>query len=589
MSCQSGGGDPPHRSREPVLDEFRFDINRRRFLQCFSAGGLALMPGALAAVAGDADLITREMLEAAQSIAGISFTPQEQERILARLNGSAGPLPGFDVLREADLGDLPPAMVFNPVVPGTSIPTERRPFRRQLREVSLPATDRELAYLPVTHLSRLVETRQVKPSELTELYLDRLRRFDPVLFCVVELTEEMARRQARQADDEIAAGIYRGPLHGIPWAIKDLFAIRGTRTTWGMSPYRDRAIDQDSTVYERLTDAGAILVAKVSTGALATTARWFGGRTRSPWNTERDAAGSSAGSGAAMAAGLAAFTIGTDTGGSIIGPSTRNGVTGIRPSFGRVSRHGGMVLSWTQDTVGPICRSSEDCALVLDVIQGPDGRDNSVMDLPFNFDATTDVSRLRVGYLRSSFEGEIPESPGDPEAAEVERATRANNRQALEVIRSLGIEPVPFDLPDVSIAGIDLIRFVETAAFFEDATRRGDLTLVEEGPERSVRPIEIRSAWFTPAVAYIQANRYRMRAMQQMTEAMSGLDLFVGSRLPLTNRLGNPVVALPSGFFRDWPTSLHLTGRLFADAEILELAHAFQRATDHHMKHPPEF
>jgi len=571
------------------LDEFRFDINRRRFLQCFSASGLVFMPGALAAVAGDADVVTQEMLEAAEAIAGISFTREEQERILARLNSPAGPLPGLEVLREADLGDLPPAIAFNPVVPGMVVPKERHPFVRGPLEVSMPATERELAYLPVTHLSRLVETRQVKPSELTELYLDRLRRFDGVLFCVVELTEEIARRQAQQADEEIAAGIYRGPLHGIPWAIKDLFAIRGTRTTWGMTPYRDRVIDEDSTVYERLTDAGAILVAKVSTGALATTARWFGGVTRSPWNTERDAAGSSAGSGSAMAAGLAGFTIGTDTGGSVIGPSTRNGVTGIRPSFGRVSRHGGMVLSWTQDTVGPICRSAEDCALVLDVIQGPDGRDNTVMDLPFNFDATREVSGLRVGYLRSAFEGEIPATPNNPEAAEVERATRRNNREALEVIRSLGIELVPFDLPDVSIEGIDLIRYVETAAYFEDATRRGDLTPAEEGPERSVRTIEIRSAWFTPAVAYIQANRYRMRAMQQVAEAMSELDLFVGSRLPLTNRLGNPVVALPSGFFGDWPTSLHLTGRVFADAEILGLAHAFQRVTDHHLKHPPEF
>lgn len=571
------------------MDEFRFEVNRRRFLQCFSAAGFAMMPGALAAVARDSEVITHEMLDQAQAIAGISFTREEQDRILERLNGPAGPLPGFEVLRGANLGELPPAIVFNPVVPGMMVPKERHPFVRESREVSMPATDRELAYLPVTHLSRLVETRQVRPSELTELYLDRLRRYDPALNCVVELTEEIARRQARQADEDIAAGNYRGPLHGIPWAIKDLFAIRGTRTTWGMTPYRDRVIDEDSTVYERLTDAGAILVAKVSTGAIATTARWFGGLTRSPWNTDRDAAGSSAGSGAAMAAGLAAFTIGTDTGGSVIGPSTRNGVTGIRPSFGRVSRHGGMVLSWTQDAVGPICRCAEDCALVLDAIQGPDGRDNTVIDLPFNFDATREVSGLRVGYLRSAFEGEIPATPNNPESAEVERATRRNNREALDVIRSLGIELVPFDLPEVSIAAIDLIRYVETAAYFEDATRRGDLTPVEEGPERSVRTIEIRSAWFTPAVHYIQANRYRMRAMQEMAEAMSELDLFVGSHRALTNRLGNPIVALPSGYHGDWPTSLHLTGRVFADAEILGLAHAFQKATDHHLKHPPAF
>ena len=573
------------------MDGLCLDINRRRFLQVFSTGasGCALMPGALASVATDANVITREMLESAQSIAGISFTDEELDQILVRLNGTGGPLPGFEALRGANLGDLQPAMVFNPVVPGTVPPSERRPFVRSPLDVSMPATDHELAFLPVTHLSRLVETRQIKPSELTELYLSRLRRYDRVLFCVVDLTEELARRQARQADEEIAAGIYRGPLHGIPWGLKDLFAVRGTRTTWGMTPYRDRRIDLDSTVYERLTEAGAILVAKLSTGALATTARWFGGLTRSPWNTERDAAGSSAGSGAAVSAGLTGFAIGTDTGGSIIGPSTRNGITGIRPTFGRVSRHGGMVLSWTQDTVGPMCRSAEDCALVLDAIQGPDGRDNTLMDLPFNFDATAEVRGLRVGYLRSAFEGEIPENKSNPEGTEVERATRSNNLQALDVFRSLGIQPVPFDLPDVSIAAIDLIRYVETAAFFEDATRRGDLTAVEEGAERSVRPIEIRSAWFTPAVEYIQANRYRLRAMQEMKEAMSELDLFVGSRMPITNRLGNPIVAVPSGFVRDWPTSLHLTGRLFADAEILQLAHAFQIATEHHLKRPPAF
>jgi len=571
------------------MDTLRLEFNRRRFLQVFSAAGLSLVPGALAAVAGDASDITDEMLQTAARIAGISFDAGDRERILRRLNSDRGPLPGFEVLREARLGDLPPAMVFNPLVPGARLPEERKPLVRGDYEVARPTDDRSLAFLPVTHLSRLIETRQIRPSELTELYLARLRQYGPVLSCVVERTDEIARRQARQADEEIAAGRYRGPLHGIPYGLKDLFAVRGTRTTWGMSPYRDRVLDEDATVFERLTEAGAILVAKLSTGALATTARWFGGLTLSPWNLHRDAAGSSAGSGSAMAAGLCGFTIGTDTGGSIVGPSTRNGVTGIRPSFGRVSRHGGMVLAWSQDTVGPICRSAEDCALVLDAIQGPDGRDNTLLPLPLNFDATAGVRGLRVGVLRSAFEGEIVENPQDPEAAGVERATRENNRRALEVLASLGVEVVPFDLPEVPVEAIDLIRYVETAAYFEDATRRGDLTEVEEGPEQSVRPIEIRAAWFTPAVHYLQANRLRMRAMQQVAEAMSELDLFVGSHLPLTNRLGLPVVALPSGFAGDWPTSLHLTGRVFADAEALQLAHAYQAVTDFHRIHPPGF
>jgi Asp-tRNA(Asn)/Glu-tRNA(Gln) amidotransferase A subunit family amidase len=568
------------------MNEDALALNRRRFLECFSASGLAFMPGALMAVAQDSQRITLEMLQAAERIAGVSFTREEQQRILARLNGPAGPLPGFDALRTASLENTQPAFVFNPVLPGKTLPGERRPFRGQAVEASMPATDEELAFLPVTHLAKLIETRRIKPTELTKLYLSRLKRYDPKLLCVVNLTEDLALRQARQADEEIAAGAYRGPLHGIPWGLKDLFAVRGTKTTWGMTPYRDRVIDLDSTVYTRLTDAGAILLAKLSTGALAVTARWFGGLTRNPWNTEQDASGSSAGPGSATAAGLVGFSIGTDTGGSIIQPSSRNGATGLRPTFGRVSRYGGMVLAWTQDTVGPICRSAEDCALVFHAIYGPDGKDNAVIDVPFNWDAAADVTRLRVGYLHAAFESEIIDNPADPEAAALERATRANNQEALRVIRSLGVNLIPFDLPDVSIPAIDFIRYAETAAFFADVTRSGLLTQVEEGPEKSARPIEIRSAYFTPAVDFIQANRYRTHVMERMDAAMNGLDLFIGSRQELTNRTGHPVVSVPSGFHRGSPTALHFTGKIFGDSDILQLAHAFQAATRHHLSHP---
>ena len=569
------------------MDEDELALNRRRFLECFAAAGPTLMPGALMAVAQDARQVTPEMLSAAARIAGVSFTPDEQQAILARLNGPAGPLPGFDALRNADLGDTQPAFVFHPVLPGKNISRERRPLARQPITLSRPATDEDLAFLPVTHLARLIETRQVAPTELTTLYLSRLKRYDPQLLCVVNLTEDLALRQARQADEEIAAGRYRGPLHGIPWGLKDLFAVRGTKTTWGMTPYRDRVIDQDSTVYTRLTDAGAILVAKLSTGALAVTARWFGGLTRCPWDTSQDAAGSSAGPGAATAAGLVGFAIGTDTGGSVISPASRNGIAGLRPTFGRVSRDGGMVLAWTQDTVGPLCRSAEDCALVLHAIHGPDGRDNSVMDVPFNWDATADVKRLRAGYLRSEFEAALPVGAAGLDDADFQRATRANNQEALAVIRSLGVEVVPFDLPDVPVAAIDFIRYAETAAFFDDVTRSGGLTAVEQGPERSTRPVEIRAAYITPAVAFIQANRFRTRVMEQVDAAMSRLDLFVGSRQLLTNRTGHPVVSVPSGFHRGMPTALHFTGQVLGDAAILRLAHAYQGVTTHHLKRPP--
>lgn len=572
------------------MDDHRCAINRRRFLACFSTAGLGstLLPGALAAVAQDSETITIEMLEAAQTIAGLSFTPAEQQRIVDRLNGAGGPLPAFDALRTANLGNsTQPAIVFNPVPPGKTLPRDRRPPRRRELDVSMPATDDELALLPVTHLAKLVENRQIKPTELTTLYLARLKQYDPQLHAVVSLTEELALRQAQRADDEIAAGTYRGPLHGIPWGAKDLLAARGTRTTWGMSPYADRVIDIDATVFSKLSEAGAILVAKLSTGALAVSARWFGGLTRNPWNTEQDASGSSAGPGSATAAGLVGFSIGTDTGGSIILPSTRNGVTGLRPTFGRVSRYGAMALVWTQDTIGPMCRSAEDCALVFEAIHGPDGRDNTLLDVPFNWDATAEVARLRVGYLRAAFEGEIPDNPENPEPSARQRQIRRNNEEALRVIRTLGVEVVPFELPDVPIEAIDFMRYAETAAAFDDVTRSGQLTQVEEGPEQSRRPNEIRAARFIPAVEFIQGNRLRMRVMEQVDEAMSDLDLFIGSNQALTNRTGHPVVSLPNGFFQGSPTGLHLTGKLFGESEILLLADAFQATTDHHLKHPP--
>lgn len=557
-------------------------LNRRHFLESLSALGLGstVMPEALTIAAQGSAVVTLEALEAAQRIAGVSFTQAEQQAILSRLNGPSGYIAGSAFLRTASLGDdVQPAIVFNPVPPGTALPSGSRGLIRRAPEIPRPSADEALAFLPVTHLAKLVETRRVTPSELTELYLSRLARFDPILHCVVSLTPELARAQAREADAEIAAGRYRGPLHGIPFGLKDVFAVRGTTTTWGTSPWKNRTIDTDATVYTRLREAGAILVAKLSTGALAVGARWFGGLTRNPWNISQDASGSSAGPGAAAAAGLVGFAIGSDTGGSIISPSERNGLTGLRPTFGRVSRYGGMTLAWTQDTVGPMCRSAEDCALVFDAINGPDGKDNTVLDVPFGWDATADVRKLRVGYLRSAFAARPAET-----AAQV--ATRRNNEEALNVIRQIGVAFVPFDLPQAETAALDFIRWAETAAAFDDPTRRGTLRDIEAGPEQSTRPADIRAGRFITAVDYIQANRYRMRLMEQMNAAMSGLDLFLGADASITNRLGYPILSVPSGFFEGSPTGLHMTGKLFGEPELLLLAHAFQARTDHHSKHP---
>ena len=572
------------------MDEQKLAVNRRRFITGLAAAGVTstLLPGALVAVAQDTDEVTVEMLAAAQRICGLEFSADELERIAARLNRPGG-RPDVGTLRAANLGNsVQPAIVFNPVPPGMTLPAERRPMRRAEVAVAMPSSDEELAFLPVTHLAKLVETRQVKPSELTELYLARLRRYDPTLHCVVSYTEEISRRQARQADEEIAAGIYRGPLHGIPWGAKDLLAVRGTRTTWGASPYREQTIDTDATVYTRLTEAGAILVAKLSMGALASGDRWFGGRTRNPWNTEQGASGSSAGSGAATAAGLVGFAIGTETRGSIISPSTRNGVTGLRPTFGRVSRYGAMALAWTLDKIGPMCRSAEDCALVFDAIRGPDGRDNTVLDVPFNWDAEADLARLRVGYLRSSFDEEaVEEDPQNPQRAARERQTVANNRSALDTLRGLGVALAPFDLPDVPGGAIGFIVGTEAAAGFDVATVNGELDSMRAAPEESRWPDSFRASRFVSAVDYLQANRLRMQIIEQVHEALGDLDLFVGSNLGLTNFTGHPEISMPGGFHEGSPTSLRFTGKLFGEAEMLRLAHAWQAATDYHLQHPP--
>ena len=565
------------------------NMNRRRFVACFSSLGLGstLMPGALAAVAEDATTITPEMIEAAQKIAGLSFTLAQQQGLLERLNGERSPVNGFATIRAAGLGnDTPSALVFNPVPPGKPLPTGTSSMKLSAVDISMPSTDEELAFLPLTHLAKLVERRDIKPTELAELYLARLKHFAPTLHCVVSLTEDIARRQAKRADEEIAAGTYRGPLHGIPWGAKDLLSVKGTKTTWGATPYKDQIIDTDATVYTRLTRAGAVLVAKLSMGALASGDRWFGGRTRNPWNTEQGSSGSSAGPGSATAAGLVGFSIGTETRGSIISPSTRNGVTGLRPSYGRVSRYGAMALSGSMDKIGPMCRSAEDCALVFDAIRGPDGKDNTLFDLPFNWDAGRDIRELRIGYLRSAFD-EIEDDPEEPERVARRRATQRNNRAALDDIRSLDVELVPFDLPEVPTDAIGFILTTESAAAFDDLTLNGDLDSMKQSPEESRWPDTFRAARFVPAVEYIQANRLRMCIMQQVDEALGDLDLFIGSDLRLTNLTGHPEISVPGGFFEGTPTSLRFTGKLFGESEILLLAHAYQSKTNHHSKHPP--
>ena len=567
--------------------------NRRKFLTCFSSlgAGASLFPGALLAVARDASQITEDMVEAAAEVAGISLNKDAVEKIAEQLNGQRSLLKQYDRIRQLRMSNsVSPAFVFNPLLTGERPEISRKELVISPVRTSRPTEEDDLAFLPVTHLSQLVRSRELTSLELTKLYLERLKRFDPKLHCVVTLTEELALKQAERADAEIRAGLYRGPLHGIPWGAKDLLAVKGYRTTFGASPYREQTIDVNSTVFERLSNAGAVLVAKLSLGALAMGDRWFGGLTRSPWdweNTERGSSGSSAGPGSATAAGLVGFSIGTETRGSIISPSVRCGVTGHRPTFGRVSRHGAMALSWTMDKIGPMCRSAEDCALVLHAINGADGKDRSVVDVPFNWDATRGIRGLRVGYLKKKFEDTIKEDPERPEETIRARAIRENDLAALDTLRKIGIELIPIELPHFDVDALGFILTTEAAAAFDELTLSGSLESMSQPPEESRWVNSFRLHRFVPAIDYIQANRARLLLMEEMSQLFDKVDLFVGGNSAITNLTGHPAIAVPHGFdTKGQPTAMVLTGNLFGDEEILRVAHRFQQSTRHHLVHP---
>ncbi|HEU4565539.1 MAG TPA: amidase, partial [Gemmatimonadaceae bacterium] len=471
--------------------------DRRAFIGYFAGLGLGstLLPGVLWTQAAAGVEITTASIAAAAELAGLSFTEEEREMMLEGLQQQARRL---DALHAVAIDDaVAPAILFEPLPPGRALPAperKRRLVRSPVKARAVPRDLGELAFLPVTELSELVRRRKVTSEQLTRMYLDRLRRHDPLLKCVITLTEERALRQARAMDEELARGRWRGPLHGIPWGAKDLLASKGYPTTWGAGPYRDQVIDEDATVVSRLDAAGAVLVAKLSLGELAQGDVWFGHgatdagpdeprtgqRTRNPWKPEQGSSGSSAGPAAATAAGLVGFSIGSETLGSISSPSTRCGTTGLRPTFGRVPRTGAMALSWTMDKLGPICRSVEDCALVLDAIHGADGRDLTARDAPFTWDATLSPRTLRAGYVKSAFD--LPaQDPDDPKR--FSHPTKPFDDAALEVLRRLGATLVPVELPDLPYDAMRIILVAEAAAAFDELTRSGrDRELVQQCP-----------------------------------------------------------------------------------------------------------
>ncbi|MEO6120043.1 MAG: amidase [Terriglobales bacterium] len=584
---------------------------------CSALGvGSTLFPGVLWGLTQDAAKpepakVTKEMIDEAATIAGVDIKDEYKEMMVEDLNANAK---GYAAIYDLKIpNSVAPAVQFDPVLPQFKIRVPPKSAMRMSRVgvISAPKNLEDVAFYSVRQLAELVRTRKVSSTALTQMYLQRIKKYDPLLHFVITLTEDRALAQAKEADREIAAGKYRGPLHGLPWGAKDLIAVKGYRTTWGAAGFEGQKFDEDATVVQRLDKAGAVLLAKLSLGALAQGDLWFGERTRNPWRLQQGSSGSSAGSASATAAGCVAFAIGSETLGSISSPATRVGVTGLRPTFGRIPRTGAMALSWSMDKLGPLCRSVEDCAIILNAIYGPDGKDITAHHkYPFTWNAELDIRKLRIGYLKSEFEREATvAADAKPEVRERILKARAMNRvfedAAVNVLRNkLKLELIPVELPKLPYSEMNVVLRAEAAAAFDDLTRSGRDKLLT-AQERFDWPNTFRIARFIPAVEYVQANRARTLAMERADELFQKVDVIVtpttATQLRMTNLTGHPAVILPNGFLPadaavpDAPTagggpgtpvSLTFLGKLFGEAELLAVAKAYQDATDFHLKRP---
>lgn len=520
--------------------------------------------------------LTKQMVAEAESLIGLKFNDVKRDSMLDDLNDQ---LKNFEAIRNINLANnIPPAILFNPIPVGMKFQTKRLPFKMSYAgKVTLPSTLDDVAFYSIGQLAELMRTRKITSVQLTTMYIERLKKYGPKLECVITLTDSLALVQARRADREIARGKYRGPLHGIPYGAKDLLATKGIRTTWGSVPYKNQMIDEDATVIKKLEHAGAVLVAKLTMGELAWGDVWFGGKTKNPWKLDQGSSGSSAGSASATAAGLVGFAIGTETWGSIVSPSNRCGTTGLRPTYGRVSRTGAMALSWSMDKIGPICRTVEDCATVFNAIYGPDGEDQTLYDVPFNYSPKIDLRKLKVGYLKTDFDSA--------------KTNKEQSDATLVKLRAMGVKLVPIELPKLPISHLNIILGAEAAAAFDELTRTGkDDMLVRQ--IKNAWPNVFRANRFIPAVEYIQANRVRYLLIQEMAKLMKRVDLYVapsveGDNSLLTNLSGHPCVVVPNGFTKEnTPTSITFIGRLFDEGKLLAFAKKYQDATDFHLKHP---
>lgn len=530
------------------------------------------------------DTIAKQDIVSASKLFDLQFTNKEVDTMYAGIKDN---LSVYKDMHKIKVNNAVPMSLWqNPMVPGLQISTKQQNIKWKFnKKVQLPENKAELAFYSIADLSVLIKNKKISSVELTQFFIERIKQYGDSLQCLISLTESLALEQAKNADAEIAAGKYRGPLHGIPYGLKDLFAVRGTKTTWGATPYKDQVVDEDAYVYNRLKDAGAVLVAKFTLGALAMGDYWYGGRTKNPWNLKTGSSGSSAGSASATVAGLVPFAIGTETWGSIISPSSTCGATGLRPTFGRISRTGAMALSWSLDKIGPICRSAEDAAIVFNYIHGTDGLDLSAVNIPFNYQPEGDIKKLRIGYAKNYFD--------------LIKDTSRSEWKVLESFKQMGVELIPVTFPDTGLykANImDVIISAESAAAFDELTRFNiDDELTRQGPFDW--PNNFRVSRLVPAVEYVNANRIRYQLQQKVHAALEQIDVLIcpnrgsGNQSAITNLTGQPVVCTPTGFDKrsGLPTSISFIGNLYNEAAILLAAKFYQQSTNWESVHPPLF
>ena len=546
-------------------------FNFKFFIAC-----IIIYTALLHSVKGQERKITKENISSAEIILGLEFTDAERDSMINNLTGN---LRRYNELHKINLtNSIPPAVLFNPIPINFKINKTQKPIKfSDYSYIKLPINKDDLAFYSIGELAQLIKTKKISSVELTKFFIERLKKFGPKLYCVITLTEERAVAEAKKADEEIAKGKYKGLLHGIPFGVKDLLTTQKYKTTWGAEPYTDQLIDEDATVIQKLNNAGAVLAAKFSMGALAMGDVWFGGMTRNPWDTTSGSSGSSAGSAAAVSAGLIPFAIGTETLGSIVSPSTVCGVTSLRPTYGRVSRSGAMALSWSMDKIGPLCRNTEDIAIVFNAIHGLDEKDQTLYDAAFNYSPKLNLKKLRVGYLKSDFDKKYE--------------FHNNDSVALKKLEALGIQLIPIELPGIAVNNLRIILNAEAAAAFDELTRTNKDDLLKR-QTKNAWPNSFRSSRFIPAVEYINANRIRFQLVQEMEKLFDKVDLYLapswqGNNLLVTNLTGNPCVVLPNGFSsKGTPTTFTFMGNLFDEGKLIAFAKLYQDATDHHKKHP---